>query len=180
MRLSFALTVASALVLNAAAYAAMPVPRPAKEFTFIEPSGKQTLLSSFKGKVVVIQFLSTTCSHCQATSRELSAMKAEMPGVQFMGVAFNEATPSMADAYVKQLGIHFPVAYAGLETVLSFLGFSATERLTVPQMAIIDKKGVIRAQSAPLGSPELQDRKTLTPLINRLLSEGGAAKGSAK
>ena len=84
---------ALALFTGAAANAALPVPRQAKEFTFIEPSGKQTLLSSFKGKVVVIQFLSTTCSHCQATSKELSAMKAQVPDVQFMGVAFNAATP---------------------------------------------------------------------------------------
>ncbi len=175
MRLFFA-----TLLAGMVAYAALPVPRPAREFTFVEPSGKQTLLSSFRGKVVMIQFLSTTCPHCRDLSMELSQMQKDLPGVQFVGVAFNEATPQMAQAYKNQFHIDFPVAFAGAETVLNFLGFSVTERLMVPQVAIIDKKGVIRAQSAALGSPELYDTKTLKPLLLKLVSEGGAAKAQTK
>lgn len=36
-----------------------PVPRKSPEFKIVEPSGKQTLLSSFKGKVVLIEFMLT-------------------------------------------------------------------------------------------------------------------------
>src|SRR5215468_7516632 len=80
-----------ALSVGVSAFAAMPVPRQSKEFTFIEPTGKQTLLSSQKGKVVVIQFLYTTCPHCQAFSKVLTKMSAELgPGVQMFGVAFEE------------------------------------------------------------------------------------------
>ena len=83
------------VALGASAFAAMPVPRPSKEFTFVEPDGKQVLLSSLKGKVVVIQFLYTTCPHCQALSRELTKLSAEQ--ASYIGVA--QTGPFKADHY---------------------------------------------------------------------------------
>jgi len=57
------------------ALAIPPVPRKAPEFTIVEPSGKPTLLSSYKGKVVCVEFLYTTCPHCQAASQVFSKMQ---------------------------------------------------------------------------------------------------------
>ena len=160
----------------------MPVPRPSTEFTFVAPNGTQTLLSSFKGKVVVIQFLSTTCPHCQALSKVLNKMSSDMgPGVQFIGVAFNEATPAMAEAYARSEAVRIPIDYAPHETVLGYLGYSIMERLTVPQMVIIDKKGIIRAQSEPMGTEELSSEPYLRKLITGLMAEGsGAAPAKSK
>jgi len=54
------------------------------------------------------------------------------------------------------------------------------DRLGVPQLAIIDKKGVIRVQSEPLGaSGEMQSEPFLTKTINELLAEG-SGKSAAK
>jgi len=63
--------------------------------------------------------------------------------------------------------------------VLSYLGLSVMERLAVPQVVIIDKKGTIRAQSQPLGSPELQNESNLRKMLTDLAAEG-AAKAAAK
>ncbi len=165
-----------AIAMASCALAAMPVPRQSKEFTFVDSSGRQSLLSSYKGKVVVIQFLSTTCPHCQALSRTLSKMSSDMgPGVQFIGVAFNEATAESAAAYAKAQAVRMPIAYAPHETVLGFLGYSVMERLTVPQVVIVDKKGMIRAQSDPLGTEELSSEAYLRKFIGDLLKEGPAA-----
>jgi thiol-disulfide isomerase/thioredoxin len=171
-----------AVALSVSAFAAMPVPRQSKEFTFVQPGGKQTLLSSYKGKVVCIQFLYTTCPHCQALSRVLTKMSGELgPNVQFLGVAFDEENPQLASAniqgYIKQQGVSFPVAFASRDTVMSYLGLSVMDRFVVPQMAIIDKKGVIRAQSAAMGTETLQREDTLMPLLKGLVAEsatGGA------
>src|SRR4051794_15722031 len=43
-----------------------PVPRKAPEFVFNIQDGSQLLLSSQKGKAVVVAFMFTTCPHCQA------------------------------------------------------------------------------------------------------------------
>ena len=162
----------------------MPVPRPSKEFTFIQPDGKQILLSSLKGKVVLIQFLYTTCPHCQALSRELTKLSAELgPNVQIMGVAFEEDDATQqataAAAYKRNYGVNFPVAYATRDTVMSYLGLSVMDRFVVPQVAIIDKKGIIQAQSAPTGTADLQTPDYLRTFIKGL-SNGGNGTGVGK
>jgi hypothetical protein len=71
----------------------------------------------------------------------------------------------------------FPVGSAPPQTVLDFLGFSIMDRYSVPQVAVIDKKGMIRAQSPIGGDPNLQDPTFLRNLINNLLAEGATTSG---
>src|SRR6185503_7578268 len=111
----------------------------------------------YLGKVCVIQFLFTTCPHCQALSRVLTRLQTELgpKGVQMLGVAFDDgATATTANNYVRQFNIGFPVGFAARDTATGYLGISVMDRLSVPQVMIIDKKGVVRAQSEPSGTPE--------------------------
>jgi thiol-disulfide isomerase/thioredoxin len=160
---------------------APPLPRPAKEFNVIEPSGKQTLVSTLKGKVVLIQFLATTCPHCQRYSQLLTQLQSEFGprGFQALGVAFNEATPARVVDYVKRFGVGIPVGYAPRESVTSYLGLPFDERLAVPQIVVIDRKGMIRAQSEPLGSADLVKESYVRTLLNTLLNEKAAGKAKA-
>ena len=63
-----------------------------------------------------MQFLYTTCQHCQATARMLNGLEKELGsrGLQVVGVAFNpEAQQSSVADFVKSNGIAFP-AGAGM------------------------------------------------------------------
>src|SRR5579863_6537172 len=127
---------AAFVALGVSALAAPPVPRPAKELDVAEPSGVHHLLSSYKGKVVVVQCLFTSCPHCQAFSRDiLTKMQKDYGprGFQALGVAFDEApgadrgtppTAAMVKNYSAQYATDFPVGAAARDTVLSFMGFS--------------------------------------------------------
>ena len=57
MRVRDIASLAILLALGFPAVAAPPVPRDSPEFTIVDPSGHTTPLSSFKGQVVVIEFL---------------------------------------------------------------------------------------------------------------------------
>ncbi|MBZ5676578.1 MAG: TlpA family protein disulfide reductase [Acidobacteriia bacterium] len=170
----------SGLALQAAA----PVPRPTKEFTIVLPNGKQQLLSSYRGKVVMAAFMFTTCPHCQALSKVITKLQGELGprGFQAFGAVFNDEvnTPNPASnaqvtgAFVSQFQVGFPVGYAPRESVLSYLGVSEIESWVVPQIAIIDRKGQIRAQSASRGTTELQTETYLRKYLGELLDEGGA------
>jgi thiol-disulfide isomerase/thioredoxin len=176
---------ASGLMLEAAA----PVPRPSKEFTIMLPSGKQTLLSSYRGKVVMAAFMFTTCPHCQALSKVITKLQGELGprGFQALGITFNDEvnTPNaalnaqVAGAFVSQFQVGFPVGYASRPSVLSYLGVSDIESWVVPQIAIIDRKGVIRAQSESRGTTNLQTETYLRKYLGELLDEGGGAKPAA-
>lgn len=162
---------ASLLCLASLASAKPPVPRPAKEFACTDANGQQISTSKFKGKVVLIQFLDTNCPHCQALSKTLTKVQSDLgpQGFQAFGVALNEATPEMVRHYVSDLHLGIPVGYAAREQVIGYLGFSVLERLSVPQVMIIDRRGNIRAQSDPLGTPELQNETYLREFIGKLL-----------
>lgn len=175
------------ITLAVSVQAAAPVPRPSKEFTVAVPGGQQILLSSLKGKVVVVQYLFTWCPHCQAFSKVLTQLNNEYSsrGFQALGVAFDDddpKTPPLKDkavAYGQQYA-GFPVGAANRSTVFGYLGLSELQRIGVPQIVVIDRKGVIREQSPGEGGGPLGDPAHLKPLIESLLAEGAPAKAPAK
>src|ERR1700735_4052910 len=96
-------TFAALLALSVSAIAAPPpVIRKAPELTIAEPSGKQTLLSSYKGKVVVCTFIYTTCVHCQRETQMLTKLYKEMAprGLQIVGIAFNDNAPILVTDFI--------------------------------------------------------------------------------
>ena len=173
------LAVTSFVALTVSAYATPPVPRKSPEFTITDPSGKQVLLSSLRGKIVVMPFMFTTCPHCQREAQMLTTLQKEFAGrgVVMVGTVFNDANAAMAAQFVKEFHIGFPVGYATRDQVVSYLGLSVLDRWVVPQVAIIDKKGNIVAQSAATGTPELQDETYLRNFLDKL-TKGSATSSS--
>jgi peroxiredoxin len=168
--------------LTVPAVAAPPVPRKTPEFTIMDPSGKQVLISSYKGKVLVLPFMFTTCPHCQNYAKVLTKLQNDYAsrGVQVLGTVFNDANGPMATQFMKEFGVGFPVGYANRDAVISYLGISVMERWVVPQVVVIDRKGNIVAQSnATQGSPELQDEAPLRVLLDKLVKESATTSSSA-
>ena len=187
--------IVSGLASTLALQAAAPVPRPSKEFTIVLPSGQQKLLSSYRGKVVMVAYMFTTCPHCQALSKVITKLQGELGsrGFQAVGVAFNDevnttnpaSNAKVTSNFISEFGVGFPMGYAPRPSVMSYLGLSDVERWVVPQVAILDRKGVVRAQSAAGGTTELQTETYLRKYLGELLDEGGAksavpAKSPAK
>jgi peroxiredoxin len=165
-RLLLALSLAAVSVL-----AQPPTPRKAPELTVIEPSGKQTLLSSFRGKVVALAFIFTTCPHCQAECGVLTKLHGELgsKGFQPLAVAFNDNAGMLIGSFMQTYHPSFPVGSAGRQTVMDYLQLDDKTPWVVPQMVLIDKKGMIVAQSTPKGSEELQEENSLRKKITDLL-----------
>ena len=159
-------------------------PRKSPEFTVLEPTGlgKQTLISSYRGKVLVLPFMFTTCPHCQHEAQMLTKLQQEFGsrGLQVLGTVFNDANGAMAAQFVKEFGIGFPVGYATRESVISYLNIPVMDRWVVPQIAVLDRKGNIVAQSLSTGSPELQDEGYMRQLIDKLLKEGTTSSAAPK
>ena len=68
-----ALTVSATLPVNAAG----PVPRKAPEFVIQGTDTGDKLLSSYRGKTVLLALMFTTCPHCQDMSKLLSTIAPE-------------------------------------------------------------------------------------------------------
>lgn|GEM_PF-199147 len=164
-------------VLLALPLSAAQVPRPAPEFAVKLPNGEQLLLSHFRGKVVALEFLLTTCPACQDASRTLNALYKQYGprGFQPIGVAFNDMAMMLVPDYIKNLGLTFPVGVGTRESVLDFLQHSPIMRMLVPQLVFVDRKGIIRAQYSADDPFFLDKEKNMRAQIEALLAEGGTS-----
>jgi thiol-disulfide isomerase/thioredoxin len=185
MRLAASISIITC-VLGAAAivWAIPPMPRKSPEFTILEPSltggpDKLSLLSSHRGKVILLAFIHTTCPHCQAYSELLTKLHKELGprGFQPIAIAWDPNAKMLVPGFIKQHKIDFPVGYSEVyDPIMNFLGFSVMDRPRIPLEAVIDRKGMIRAESPPETDPDLQDENFLRTLITNLLNEPAPAK----
>lgn len=166
---------------------AIDIPRKAPEFAIKMPNGKELLLSSFRGKVVVCEFLFTTCPHCQDASRVMSKLQNEYGprGFQAVGVAFNEMAMMLVPEFVQNFGATYPVGVGSREAVMDFLQYTMLMRLMVPQIVIIDRSGSIRAQTPVYTEdpahpqPNFASEENLRANIEKLLAEGPKVSSNA-
>jgi peroxiredoxin len=161
-----------------AALLAAEVPRPAPEFVIKLTSGQQILISQYRGKVVALEFLATTCPHCQTCSALLERLYKEYGprGFQPLGVAFNEMAGLLVPDYIKNLQLTFPVGISERDPVLNYLQHPSIMRLMVPQLIFIDRKGIIRAQHGGEADFFKDEEKNMRAAIEALLKEPAAAR----
>ena len=173
MRTAALLTIAVLLQTAVLQAVVPPVPRHAPEFVIHFPDGSQSLLSSYRGKVVALLFVYTTCVHCQHTSQVFTKLTAEYGarGFQPIDVAFNEMANLFVKDFVKEFGITYPVGFSPRDPVLDYLGIPVIDRFVVPQIVWIDRKGTIRSQTPALGDEKLLKESYWREMIETLLKE---------
>jgi peroxiredoxin len=152
------------LLISLTLVAQGPVPRPAPDLKIVEASRKSTELSALRGRVVLLAFISTQCAHCQRASVVFEHLSHELgDNLQVAEVAFDEGADTAA--FAKRFGLSFPIGASTSDRAHDFLGIARGERLGTPQVVVIDRSGVIRAQSERLGSPILQTHDYLRELL---------------
>ncbi len=131
------------------------VPRPAPKLVFNLPGKPPQELSQYLGKVVALEFIFTTCPHCKAASKIMSKIQTEYgpKGLQVLDVAVNQNADLMVDTFAKEQQTTFPVGWVFSQEMTSFMGFT-DGRYVVPQLVLIDRKGMIRYQTPAIESDE--------------------------
>jgi peroxiredoxin len=128
--------------------------------------------------VVALELLYTTCPHCQHSSQVFSKLNSEFAskGFQPLGVAFNEMPQMLVPDFIKQNSVNFPVGFSSRDAVLTFLGIPVIERFVVPQIVWIDRKGIIRSQTPPLGDEKQLQENYWREMIETLSKEPDSPK----
>jgi peroxiredoxin len=174
MRMRYIASLVTLLALGFPAVAAPPILRDSPEFTIVDPSDKTTPLSSFKGQVVVIEFLLYRCPSCLRVAQTINKLHREMAdrGFRPIGIVFDDGvTEPVVRDLAQLLKLNYPVGYTTSDQVDRYLGRSPVVRFQVPQLVVIDRAGVIRAQSRPSGEANLTDENYLRNLVRELLDE---------
>lgn len=151
--------------------------RKAPPLLITEPSGTQTQLSNFQGKVVVVEFLFVRSPHCLQLAALLNRLNAELGprGFQAVAVAFGPyADAPVLTRLVDSLKLAYPVGYTTSDQVDAYLGRTGHEILKIPQMVVLDRRGVVRARTGSHGDPRLESEVQLRAMVETLLAERGA------
>ena len=160
----------------------LPAPlRKAPEVAFTVPDRGQQLLSQYRGKVVALEFIFTTCPHCQAASKIMTQFQHEFGprGFQALDVAFNDNADLKVADFSKTFQVGFPVGWTTREQVLAFMGISAVDRFVVPQVILIDRDGMIRYETPPIGDDESYKEEVIRKRIELILDAGSAHRRTA-
>jgi peroxiredoxin len=172
-----------AAVLAASAQAA-EIPRKSPDFTINLGAGKQVKLSQYQGKLVALLFILTTCTHCQAAVRcfiqEQNALGPR--GFQVLASAIEEDAASNVPAFVRLFQTPFPVGYNQVEPVKDFMQIPPMVGPSMPQVAFIDRQGIVRAQYGghePFFAED-QMAKNIHLKIVQFLNSGAPAKKAVK
>ena len=110
--------------------------------------GAKTLLSSYKGKVVLLALLNTGCTHCQHFSAELGQLQKEYGprGVQVLAAVFDNGAKAGLQNFKDRFVKGFPIGYSDEATVLQWLRQRAEDGYFVPIVAFINRRGLIESQ----------------------------------
>ncbi|MBV8812070.1 MAG: TlpA family protein disulfide reductase [Acidobacteriaceae bacterium] len=179
MRTLCAATFAVGLITGTAV-SGQTLPRKSPELAFSLPDQGQRLLSQYRGKVVALEFILTTCAHCQAASKVMTRMQERYGsrGFQALDVAINPNADLLVQNFAKDFQVGFPVGWAPIEQMMAYMGF--TERPVVPQLTMIDRNGMIHYQTPREGDANSLKEEVISERIAELLglrSSASIAKG---
>jgi thiol-disulfide isomerase/thioredoxin len=142
----------SLLLAAGAAFVAVAADQPARQspaFIIHQAGGVELPVAKFRGKVVMLAFIHTTCPHCQDFTRLVNPIAQEYApkGVQFLECAFNQGAAELVQPFVAQFHQPYPVGWADDAAVRAYLGYSFidTRPMYVPHVVFLDKRGMIRS-----------------------------------
>lgn len=137
----------------------------APDFTLPDLEGNQISLSTYKGRVVLLNFWATWCPPCrlEMPTMEKAYRKYRDKGFEVVAVSVDAGPKSSVKSFLRELGLSFQVLLdPDMETLRAYRGFS------LPMTVVIDRQGVIRSRE--LGYRDWSDGES-TKLLQRLLSE---------
>jgi len=158
--------------------------RKAPELAFTIPSQGSKLLSQYRGKVVALEFIFTTCPHCQAASHFMTKLQNEYgaKGLQVLDIAVNQNADLLVENFQRDFQTSFPVGWTPMSEMESFMGFSSG-RFVVPQLVLIDRNGYIHYQTPATENEDwdkLMKEGAIRQHIDELLSTGSTAQRDAR
>ncbi len=144
--------------------------RKSPELAFSIPGQGQKLLSEYRGKVVALEFILTTCPHCQAASHVMTGMQEQYGsrGFQALDVAIDANADLLVENFAKDYHVGFPVGWTTLDHMMAYMGF--TDRPVVPQLTLIDRRGNIHYQTPRTGDAESMKPEVIKQRIEELLA----------
>ncbi|MEE2911617.1 MAG: TlpA disulfide reductase family protein [Candidatus Poribacteria bacterium] len=112
----------------------------APDFKLLSTQLEQVTLSSFKGKVVLLDFWATWCQPCQVEMPIFEQLhhQYENKGFSVVGISVDREKLTVVEPFVENLGIGYPILFADEKV------FREYAIMALPTAVLIDRQGKIR------------------------------------
>lgn len=139
------------------------VGQPVPDFRVTDVDGKSHSPSDYRGKIVVLEFWATYCKPCVEKLQQFEVTQQALRdrGVVFLGLSMDESD-AIIKGWREENDATIPLARVDDKVRQMFFGDVAL--VSIPQMRIVDRKGVIRFSYGPEGTVE-QVEKDLQELL---------------
>jgi peroxiredoxin len=121
--------------------------RPAPDFHLPDSKGRTVSLADFKGKPVLIEFLSTGCPHCQKFAPVLEAVHSKLKGrVAVVSIAAYPDNGTTVGEFVQTFKVSYPILYDPENTAaMAYLKPEPPKySFSIPHLFVVDASGYIR------------------------------------
>ena len=163
-------TVISTLLCAMALLAAEP-PRRSPGFSLPDLKAEQHDLADYRGKVVILEFMQTTCPHCAAFADVLDKVQQKFGGkVGILAVVNPPDNQQTVAAYILGHKIAYPILFDCGQVAYSYV---RAVQFDLPQVYVIDAGGTIqRHYEYSALTRDIFEGGGLIPELDRVL--GGA------
>jgi thiol-disulfide isomerase/thioredoxin len=139
------------------------------DFEVPKIEGGSFKLSSYKGKVLVVDFWATWCPPCRKGIPQLVRINKELrdKGVEVVGLHIDDqgrSSPEAIRTFIRQFNINYTIGMASTEMFIAYLGRQET---SIPQTLVFDRNGRVVAHL--IGYSDA-DAPKLDAAINRALA----------
>ncbi len=146
--------------------------RRAPGFSLNDQNAKEHDLQDYRGKVLIIEWMQTTCQHCIAFSSILEEAKAKYKGkVEVVSVVLPPDTIENVRKYMKDQKTTAPVLFDSGQVTSSYLKITPQNpNVVFPQIFLIDQNGMIKENfKYAAGSEDFFKGKQLFAEIDKLV-----------
>lgn len=153
--------------------------RHAPGFALMDQAGKWQDLQDYRGKVVLVEIMQTTCPHCQTLTGVLEKIKPRYTGkVQVLTVVVAQGeSPKTVMNYISTYKVTNPVVIdCGQMTASYVRATPANPTVHFPHVTIVDGNGMIKQDLAWDASNESKFTEAgLTAMLDAMVKPGTPA-----
>jgi cytochrome c biogenesis protein CcmG/thiol:disulfide interchange protein DsbE len=112
----------------------------APDFTLKNLEGEEVQLSTYKGKIVFVNFWATWCGPCRHEVPAFIELQEKYgEDLVILGISLDQGDLSVVPDFAEEYAINYEVLYGSPQVVSSYGGIGA-----IPTTFIVDKEGFVR------------------------------------